>query len=96
MSNNDYFDENGDEVCDNLGNCILVCDGEHTYNSITGQPIDNDIEYNTQIPENSKIFHDNTKPSLFYHLCCHSPAKFIYFLCYYFHSFVVKCCNRSK
>ena len=36
MSNNDYFDENGHEVCDNLGNCILVCDGEHTYNSITG------------------------------------------------------------
>ena len=60
MFNNSYIDENGNEVCDNLGNSILVYDGNEVYNAITGSivnnNIDDDIENDLDVSENTKFF----------------------------------------
>lgn len=79
MFNNSYIDENGNEVCDNLGNSLLVYDGNKVYNVVTGTAIDNDIdddidndiddiENNLNASENTKFFYDNSKSSFYYNI----------------------------
>lgn len=79
MFNNSYIDENGNEVCDNFGNSILVYDGNKIYDVVSGNTvnnienniendIENDIENNIDVSENTKFFYDNSKSSFYYHM----------------------------
>lgn len=74
MFYNSYVDENGEEVCDNLGNSLLVYDGDEVYNAISGNKVDTtkiDIEDNESdldVSENTKFFYDNSKSSFYYHM----------------------------
>lgn len=71
MFYNSYVDENGKEVCDNLGNSLLVYDGNEIYDAVSGNTVDNienDIENDIDVSENTKFFYDNSKSSFYYHI----------------------------
>ena len=75
MFYNSYVDENGKEVCDNLGNSLLVYDGNEIYDVLNGSTVDTtkieidiDDESNIDVSENTKFFYDNSKSSFNYHI----------------------------